>query len=198
MDSSKSARGDKRRTFLSAIGIVAAVMVLAPPIVQAATQKVNVVKSVSISVKNNGAIAPAQDHGALPGEDLAKRQMVDTFAGGEGFWGVGVCGAVTDPDEVDDTGSDDRVIVPAAADGEPDNVVGAILIGATVGAPAVVTVSAPTINPGGPIIALRTSAEEPTKLVGFDSGLRASPSRLVFSCPAPAVGTGASYVVVGH
>jgi hypothetical protein len=178
-------------------------MVLAPPIVQAAAQKVNITKSItlpvkgSVNVKNNGATAAAQDLGAL-GEELGKRQTVDTISGGEGFFGAGVCGATTDPVHDNDTSSDNRVVVPAAAPGEPDNVVAGIIIGGQVGTPATVTVKAPELPSGeSPIIALRTSAENPTEYIGLNSGLRASPSRLVFQCPAGAP-DGNSFVVIGH
>lgn len=200
------ARREKRQTFMAAIGIALAVMVLAPPIVQAAAQKVNIVKSITlpvkgtVGVKNGGAIQTRDPgaFGAIPnnaGQFPTKALSTSTIAGGGGLFGVGVCGATTDPDEANDTPDDNRVIVPATTGNSP-NIVTGILIGAPSASPATVTVKAPTLPSGNnPIIALRTSTEKPTEFIGLGNGLTVSPSRLVFECPA---GTGATYIVTGQ
>ena len=185
MDSVPNKNSEKRRTFAAIIGAALAVMVLAPPIVQAAAQKVNVVKSVPIAVKNNGATAKGQQLGALE-EQIGKRQMVDIIAGGDGFWGVGYCGL-----------ENDTVTVPAANPGDPDNVVAGVLIGGNGG--AVVTVKAPELpTQNNPVITLMTTASNPVQSVSLPSGLRVSPSQLVFECVAGSAAEGDSFIVLGH
>ena len=193
MDSVSNKKSDKRRSFVWAISAALAVMVLAPPIVQAAAQKVNIVKSIpltvkgSVSVKNNGASAPGQQLGALS-EQVGKRQMVDIISGGDGFWGVGYCGHPT--------AANRTVTVPAAAPGDPDNVVAGILIGGDGG--AAVTVKAPELPTGtNPVVTLTTTATDPVQTISLPSGLRVSPSQLVFEC-ATGDPTIDSFIVLGH
>lgn len=187
-------RGKKSRSFVTAIAICLAVMVLAPPIVQAAAQKVNITKSItlpvkgSVSVKNNGATAAPQDWGALPGESAPKRQMVDMIAGGDGFWGVGYCGHPT--------AANRKVIVPAAEEGDPDNVVAGILIAGDGG--ATVTVKAPELPTGTtPVATFNTTATNPVQSIALPSGLRVSPSDLEFECTAGDLPTD-TFIVIGH
>lgn len=209
MDSSKSARSDKRRLFLSAIGIVAAVMVLAPPIVQAASQKVNVVKSVKVGIKGTASVkelvdatSEGQDSAALggAGEVIPKTVNTNMVAGGEGFWGTGVCGAPggdTDPDT--DTSSDPQVTVPAATPGDPDNIISGVLLGSPDA--AIITVKAPELPSGNnPVLIFRTSAELPSQTIMLPGGLRASPSRIVLDCVAGGTypSNPATFVVMGH
>jgi hypothetical protein len=208
----ESARREKRQVFLAAIGIAVAVMVLAPPIVQAAAQKVNIVKSKPLVVKkvnepvavSNGQARQLGAMGAIPnvqGQFPTKAMAVATTAGGGGFWGVGVCGAPTEDSEQLDEPDDNRVIVPASQPGNPPNVVTAVLLGEVVTAapPALVTVKAPTLPTGNnAITGIENSNEEPTKVVTFGNGLTVSPSRLVFECGPESGPTGATFVVLGQ
>ena len=206
MDLVENERRTKRQTFIAVIGIALAAMVMAPPIVEAAVQAVRIKKSVplplkkntAVKVRNNGAIAGPQQSGALPTETLGKRQMVDVFSGGEGFWGAGFCGVNdTSPDPGEQEG--DKVTVPAAAPGQPNNVVaGIIATSGPTGVPAAVTVKAPQLPTGdNPVVTIRTSPEQPTVSITLPSGLRVSPSALVFECQAGGP-TGASFAVIGH
>ena len=199
MDSVPNARRDKRRTFLSAIGIVAAVMVLAPPMVQAATQKVNIVKSKTLTVKGSVDVnqlkgtntPPDADHGSLPGEEMSKTVNTHSLAAGEGLWGVGVCEHVT--------ASEQEVEVPAAPVGEPDNVISNVLVGSPDA--ATITVAAPDL-PGaaGPVLFYRTTAEQPSQAIDLSGGLRVSPSKVVVKCETGGTFPSdlATFVVLGH
>jgi hypothetical protein len=193
VDSVPNARRDKRRTFLSAIGIVAAVMVLAPPVVQAATQKVNVVNSIALSVKElKGTNTPPDaDHGSLPGEEMGKTVNTRTLAAGEGLWGVGVCGHPSAEER--------EVEIPAAPVGEPDNVISHVIIGSP--DPALVSIAAPDL-PGasGPVLRYRTTAEQPSDSIDLSGGLRVSPSRIVIDCPSGGTlpSNPATFVVLVH
>lgn len=181
MDSAATTRGDKRRTFLTAIGIVAAVMVLAPPVVQAATQKVNIVKSKVLTVRGNvgvsqlnGATAAGQASGN-PGlqEQLPKSLNVNNVAGGEGLWGSGTCAGPT--------AASRQVTIPAAPVGEPDNVISHVIVGSPDAAE--ITISAPDL-PGatGPIIRYRTTDSHPSQAIDLAAGLRVSPAGIVIEC----------------
>ena len=205
MESASNPRREKRRTFMSAVGIVLAIMVLAPPIVYAAAQKVNVVKSVpiglkagtSVGVKNlNGAVSPGQQNGVLPSENLPKSVNANIVAGGDGFWGVGVC-------EHPSGAAAQTVTVPRDAD-TTDNVEN-VVTGVIIGSPdaATVTIAAPDL-PGGPgdnpILIFRTSAEQPSQAIDLPTGLKVSPSELVFRCQSggdPSTNP-ATFVVLGH
>jgi hypothetical protein len=200
----ESAQREKRQIFVAAMGIALAVMVLAPPIVEAATQNVRVVNDPQVTVKNGntrqlgsfGAILPNQA-GQFPKKALA----VANTAGGGGFWGVGFCGAATDDAESNDTGSDNRVIVPAAAPGNPPNIVTGVLLGEfNAAAPeSIVTVKAPTLPTGAqPITGIGNTDEQPTTVASFGTGLTVSPSRLVFECGPESGANGASFVVLGQ
>jgi hypothetical protein len=187
----ESARREKRQVFIAAIGIALAVMVLAPPIVQAAAQKVNVVKSVGITVKNGNTrqlgkfgILPPNAASDFPSKALA----VATTAGGGGFHGAAECSNVV---------ADATVTVPATGQGKPPNIVTGILMSSPSGTPITVTVTAPDVQ-ATPIIALRNSAEKPTEFIGLGNGLTVSPSDLIFNCPAGAPVAGASFVILGQ
>ena len=204
MESAANPRREKRRTFLSAVGIVLAIMVLAPPIVYAAAQKVNVVKSVpiglkagtSVGVKNlNGAVSPGQQNGALPTENLPKSVNANIVAGGDGFWGAGVC-------EHPSPGAD-TVVVPRDPDttDNVENVVTGVIIGSTDA--ATITIAAPDL-PGGPgddpIIRYHTTAGEPSQAITIPTGLKVSPSELVFKCTQGGTipSDPSTFVVLGH
>lgn len=202
MESASNPRREKRRTFMSAVGIVLAIMVVTPPIVNAAAQKVKIVKSkplplksnTSVGVKNlNGAVSPGQQSGVLPSEDIPKSVNANIVAGGDGFWGAGICGHPTESE----------VTVPRDAD-TTDNVEN-VVTGVIVGSPdaATITIAAPDL-PGGPgedpILLYRTSAEQPSQAIDLPTGLKVSPSELVFDCPSGGTlpSNPATYVVLGH
>jgi hypothetical protein len=202
VDSVSDAGRAKRRTFLSAIGIVAAVMVLAPPMVQAASQKVNVVKSVAIGLKPNTTVSakelkdttvPAHaDHGDL-GESSLKAVNVQSLPSGEGLWGVGTCEHPNDANR--------QVSVPAAEVTDPfEHVVSHIIVGSPDA--ATVTIAAPDLPSGTtPVLIYRTTAEQPSQSIDISGGLRVSPSDLLFDCPQGgdlAVPNPATYAVLGH
>jgi hypothetical protein len=202
----ESAQREKRQMFVTAIGIALAVMVLAPPIVQAAVQRVKVTNEPTVGVKNGQAIQtrPLGNLGAIPnqaGQFPTKALSVANVAGGGGFWGVGICGAATDNNEANDTGDDNRVIVPAAGPGNPPNIVTGVIVGEQNPAapPANVTVKAPDLPSGNnPITGFGNSAEQPTMTASFGTGLTVSPSRLIFECQPESGPTGASFVVLGQ
>jgi hypothetical protein len=193
-------RREKRQVLMAAIGIALAVMVLAPPIVEAATQKVSVqnkptVKKVEDPVKvANGSAIEVQNLGAFGALSNQNNQFptkaigVATVAGGGGFHGAGECSAVA---------ADNTVTVEATGPGNNPNIVTGIIISSPSATPVTVTVTAPDVQ-AGPIIALRNSAERPTEFIGFGNGLTVSPSELVFQCPAGAPVAGASFVVLGQ
>jgi hypothetical protein len=201
----ESVRREKRQVFVAAIGIALAVMVLAPPIVQAATQKVNIVKSKALTVKKvnepvrvaNGSAIQSRNLGAfgeLPNQQAqfpTKALSVATVAGGGGFHDAAGC---TDDGALDPSRT---VTVEATAPGSPPNIVTGVLMSSPGGTPITVTVTAPDVS-ASPIIALRNSAEEPTKFIGFGNGLTVSPSDLIFECPAGSDISGASFVILGQ
>ena len=210
---SSTPRREKRRTLMSAFGIVLAVMVLAPPIVYAAAQKVNIVKSIplplkagtSVSVTNlKGATTGVQDHGLLSAEfesgDEKTPKTVNSsiYSGGEGFWGAAVCEAGEgDPG---DQATDNQVTIPAAlATAKHDNVISSIVIGSPDA--AIVTITAPDLNEN-PILVYRTSAEQPSQAIELPTGLRVSPSEIVIRCVQggdPTIGPLTATVgVLGH
>jgi hypothetical protein len=198
----ESARREKRQVFVAAMGIALAVMVLAPPIVQAAAQKVNIVKSKPLVVKKvndpvsiaNGAAVQSRNLGAFgelsnqQGQFPTKAISVATTAGGGGFHGAAGCSNVA---------ADNTVTVEATEPGSPPNIVTGIMMSSPSATPMTVTVTAPDVQPG-PIIALRNSAEKPTEFIGLGNGLTVSPSDLVFQCPAGAPVAGASFVILGQ
>jgi hypothetical protein len=203
----ESAHREKRQMFVAAIGIALAVMVLAPPIVEAATQNVRVVNEPTVALKNGKAVQSRQlgAMGAIPnqpGQFPTKAISVANTAGGGGFYGVGFCDASTTVAESGDTGGDNRVIVPAAAPGNPPNIVTGVIVGEQNPAapPVNVTVKAPDLPTGAtPITGFGNSAEQPTTVAAFGTGLTVSPSRLVFECGGNAgPPNGASFVVLGQ
>ena len=192
MDSGKTPRGEKRRTFMSAAAIVLAIMVLAPPIVYAAAQKVNIVKSIPLPIKKGstvgvsnlrGATTATQNHGSIPGETTPKTVNSSIFSGGEGFWGVAICGAGEGPEPGDDS-QDNQVFVPATdVTARTENVISSIVIGSPDA--AVVTIAAPDLPSGeNPILIYRTSANQPSQAIELPTGLRVSPSSIRIRCQA--------------
>ena len=186
---STTPRREKRRTFMSAAAIVLAVMVLAPPIVYAAAQKVNIVKSIPLPLKAGtkvavtnlkGTTTGTQDHGSIPGETTPKTVNSSIYSGGEGFWGVAVCGA-PEGDPGDESG-DNQVLVPAnAVTDKTDNVISSIVIGSPDA--ATVTIAAPDLPSGEqPILIYRTSVEQPSQAIELPTGLRVSPSSIRIRC----------------
>lgn len=205
----ESARREKRQTLAAALGIALAVMVLAPPIVEAAAQKIKGTVTVSkvkdpVKVGNGSAIQSRKlgNVGAIPNEQgqfPAKALSVATTAGGGGFFGAGECSNNSAPAPPADPDGPNTVTVPATGPGNPPNIVTGVVISSPSSTPVAVTVAAPDL-PGasGPIIALRNSAEKPTEFIGFGNGLTVSPSQLVFQCPAGSPVSGASFVVLGQ
>ena len=215
MDLVENARREKRQAFFAALGIALAVMILAPPIVQAAAQAVRITKSIplplkkgtTVKISNQGATVGTQPLGAPDlGESMPKTLATSIYAGGDGFHGGGVCGS---PDMTPDTATDQDETVPAADPGKPDNVVTGVILSGPVddpaapnpSAPAVMTVKAPALFGNNAIITIRNSAAEPTKVLELPSGLRVSPSELKFECVAGgnlAAGKFAQFVILGH
>jgi hypothetical protein len=94
-----STRNSVRKTAWTVVAVLAAVIVLGAPIVQAATQKVNVVKPVKVTDSDGTTIEseaiPEMGLFQAPGSDgaLATRN----YPGGGGVLGAGDCTASTDP-----------------------------------------------------------------------------------------------------
>lgn len=175
---------------MSAAGIVLAIMVIAPPVVYAATQRVNIVDSIPLPLKKGtqvgvtnlrGATTATQDHGSIPGETTPKTVNSSIFSGGEGFWGVAICEAGEGPEPGDDA-QDNQVFIPASdVTSKTENVISSIVVGSPDA--ATVTIAAPSLPSGEtPILIYRTSAEMPSQAIELPTGLRVSPSGIRIRC----------------
>jgi hypothetical protein len=157
----ESTRNSVRRTAWTIVAVLAAVVVLSAPIVQAATQKVNVVKPVKVTDSDGSTIEseaiPPMGLFQAPGSDgaIATRN----YPGGGGVLGAGDCTASTDP-----------------AAGPLPNVVtiegGHIVTGVLVTGTGVVRTTAAAIgNNQVPLANITVNQQNPTEAVTLGTGL---------------------------
>lgn len=181
MDLVSTSTRDKRQTFFVAIALALVVSVLAPPVVQAAVQRIRgtVTAKVKDSTGNtiNSEVIPAQGLTQVPGSTGAVD--VRNFAGGAGLIGVADCGdAATAP-------------LPNQVEIAGGGVVTDMILTGTDG-----TISITSTAVGGgnvPLSKFRVSADNPNVVVDLSNGLGVTaPLKLVTS------GTDCNVVVLGH
>lgn len=181
MDLSTTSTREKRQTFFAAIALVLVVSVLAPPVVQAAVQRIRGTVTAKVKDSTGGAInsetIPAQGLTDVPGSSGA--MDVRNFAGGAGLIGVADCG--------------DGAAAPLANQVEISGggVVTDMILTGTDG-----TISITSTAVGGgqvPLSKFRVNADTPNVIVDLSNGLGVTaPLKLVTS------GTDCNVVVLGH
>jgi hypothetical protein len=172
---------DKKRTFFAAIALALVVSVLAPPVVEAAVQRIRGTVTAKVKDSTGGAInseaIPSQGLTDVPGSTGA--MDVRNFAGGAGLLGVADCGdAPTGP-------------LPNQVEISGGGVITDMILTGTDG-----TISITSTAVGGgnvPLSKFRVNAESPNIVVDLSNGLGVTaPLKLVTS------GTDCNVVVLGH
>jgi hypothetical protein len=171
------ARSDKLKALVGAIALAIAVVVMVPPAVEAAVQRVR--GTVTAKVKDTGG-------GTINSKSIAAQGLFDApgssgaldvrnFAGGNGFLGAGDCNGPGLPPTATVQG-------------------GAIITGILITGTATVTASADALPaPANPVLTFQTGAENPVESISLGNGLKASDD-IDFNCTA---GTG-NYVLIGQ
>lgn len=155
-------RKSVRNTAWTVVAVLGAVIVLSAPIVQAATQKVNVVKPVKVT-DSDGTTIESEAIGAMglfqaPGSDgaLATRN----YPGGGGVLGAGDCTQSTDPQAGP---LPNTVTVPGG---------GAIITGVLVTGTGTVRITAAAIGGGQvPLANLVVNQQNPNEVLALGTGL---------------------------
>lgn len=180
MDLTQTKSRDKRHAFFGAIALALVVSVVAPPVVQAAVQRVRGTVTAKIKDTRGGAInskgIPAQGLTDIPGSSGAVD--VRNFAGGAGVLGAAFCS---------DLGGN-------VATAEGGDVVTDILITGTDGEVKVATTALPG-HPAypGALLTARVDANNPNVFVDLSNGLGIT-APLTFT----ASGTDCQVIILGH
>lgn len=181
MDLYETRARDKRQTFFAAIALALAVSVMAPPIVEAATQRIK--GTVTAKVKDsrggniNSSAIPSQGLTDVPGSSGA--MDVRNFAGGAGLLGVADCGDAA------------NAPLPNSISLSGGGVVTDMIITGTDG--EVTITSTAVANGQVPLSRFRVNAESPNVVVDLANGLGVTaPLNLNAS------GTDCNVVVLGH
>ncbi len=179
-------RRERFNAVFAAIALAMVVVVLAPPVVKAATQKVKVTNPVKVVALDgteieSKAIPPM---GLLQAEGSDGAVAVRNFAGGGGFLGAADC-----TDETETSGLPNEVEVS-------NRIVTAIIVTGTDG---VVTTTSEAVGGGElPLLNFRVNASNPNLFVGLGNGLTAT-APLLFTCTGEGGGDGeANLVVLGQ
>jgi hypothetical protein len=198
----ESKTGSNRRTLWVVIAAVAAMALISAPVVQAATQEVEVKGTVKVKVQgtvstkikdtSGGQINSDPTAGANPGvlgilgaEGSDGALDVSTFGGGGGLLANGDCS--TDDTQLDPPNQ----IVSNTDTVAVGSVITAIIItpgpqtlaapGATFGADGRVTVTVPDLQPGFDFMNFTVNAADPNLFVGLGNGLTVDPNEMVFT-----------------
>ena len=188
MEMTSLSRREKSKSLLAAIAVGLLVMLVGAPVVEAATQKVEVKGSVKVSgienavkVKDSNGDAVEseviEDMGLLQAEGSDGAIAVRNFAGGGGFLGAGDCTATT-------------------ADGRPNFVeVSNVIVTGIIatGTDATIGVQSTAVGPID-LLKFRVNASHPNEFIGLGNGLTAT-APLKFTCVDG--GTG-EFVVLGQ
>ena len=171
------ARSDKFKALVGAIALALVVVLLAPPAVQAAVQKIKGTVTAKIKDTGGGNInsKSIQAQGLFDAPGSSGALDVRNFAGGNGFLGAGDCNGPG---------------LPPTATAQGGSIITGILITGT----ATVTASADALPPAAnPVLTFQTGAENPVESISLGNGLKASDD-IDFNCTA---GTG-NYVLIGQ
>ena len=171
-----AAKKDKRKALLGAVALALVVAVLAPPAVEAATQRVKGTVTSKLRDTAGGVVnsqrIEAQGLFGAPGSSGALD--VRTFAGGNGFLGAGDCNGPGLP--------------PTATVSE------GIITGLLITGTATVAVSTDALPAAAnPVLTFETNASHPNESISLGNGLRVT-APLDFNCTS---GTG-NYVIIGQ
>jgi hypothetical protein len=173
-------RRERFKALFGAIALAIVVMLVAPPVVQAATQAVKVKGKVKVADTDGDAIESKAiaDMGLLAAEGSDGALAVRNFAGGGGFLGAADC-TETDADGLVNTVSVGNAIVT-----------GIIMTGTD----ATWTVTSAAIGGGLlPLLNFRTTTDNPNEFVGLGNGLTLT-APLTFTC----TGTNGNIAVLGQ
>ncbi|MGH2701219.1 MAG: hypothetical protein ACRDJB_13555 [Actinomycetota bacterium] len=181
------AKKDKRKALLGAVALALVVAVLAPPAVEAATQKVKTVKGSVVKASGTvtsklrdtgGGVVNSQaieDQGLFGAEGSSGALDVRTFAGGNGFLGAGDCNGPGLPPTATAAG-------------------GSIITGLIITGVATVEVSTAALPPAAnPVLTFQTEAGNLNESIALGNGIRAT-APLDFNCTS---GTG-NFVIIGQ
>lgn len=190
MDLMESARRERRSTWVVLIAVAAAIALLAPVAVEAATQKIKGTVKVKDTSGDDINSAKVPGMGLFDANGSSGALDVSVYAGGGGLLGTGDC---TD---------DDVTSRPNTTTVEVSN--NTIITGILLAGPdAELAVEAPSLAPiigPGPVIKFRTTATNQNFTAALPTGLTVTPSELVFTCTA--VGGGdpgnGNYVILGQ
>ena len=179
MEMTGLSRREKSKSLLAAIAVGLMVMLVGAPVVEAATQKVEVKGKVKIvdSDGSNFESEVIEDMGLLQAEGSSGALAVRNFAGGGGFLGAGDCTATT-------------------ADGRPNFVeVSNVIVTGIIftGTDAQIGVQSSAVGPID-LLKWRVNASNPNLFVGLGNGLTAT-APLKFTCVDG--GTG-EFVILGQ
>ncbi|HEY7874755.1 MAG TPA: hypothetical protein VIG64_06495 [Actinomycetota bacterium] len=161
LETTSDTRKTVRKTAWTVVGVLTAIIVLGAPIVQAATQKVNVVKPVKVT-DSDGTTIESEAIGEMglfraPGSDgaLATRN----YPGGGGVLGAGDCTASTDPQAGP---LSNQVIVPGSQ----------IITGVLVTGTGNVRITAAAIGGGQvPLANVVVNQQNPNEVLALGTGL---------------------------
>lgn len=186
MDLMESARRERRSTWVALIAVAAAIALLAPPAVEAATQKVKVKGPVKIKDSSGDTInaATVPGMGLFDASGSSGALDVSVFAGGGGLLGTGDCDSNDTPPS-----RPNEQTIPA----DPNTVITGFLLA---GPDANLSVSAPSLDPiigPGAVITFHTTASNQNLVAALPTGLTVTPSELVFEC----TGDG-NFVILGQ
>jgi hypothetical protein len=181
VDLMEVSRRDKFRALCAALGIALVAVLVAPPVVQAATQAVKVKNAVKTKATNGNTIASdaIADMGItdVPGTNGAV--SVKTFAGGQGVLGLGDCAAdATHP-------LPETVTIPG------QHTISALIITGDDG--AVTLTSAAIGNNQVPLSIFKVTASNPNETLALGNGLGVT-APLTFS----GSGTDCRFVILGQ
>jgi hypothetical protein len=180
-------RRERFKAVIWAIALATVVVLLVPPIAEAAKAQVVKVKGNVKVVDSDGDAIESEvipDMGLLAAEGSDGALAVRNFAGGGGFLGAGDCTDGTDP----------------AAGNFLENFVtvsNVIVTGIIITGDGVVTVSSAALN-DIPLLNFTVNNQNPNEFVGLGNGLTAT-APLTFTCTNGAGGDGnAGFVILGQ